>query len=146
MQHATVECTPEEAERLRHNPRNRFCEFTYDTEREEWDMLMVRGIVERAHAHRLALLAEDKSASAATVRAAMEAREPELAHFLADHPKLGEMLLGDRIVTDARVYELLIALIDCKAAVQRGQVDERQGQELFAGVALPRLCKTTDPA
>ena len=144
MQHSKVECTAADTERLRRNPRNRFCEFEYDTERKEWDMAVVRDIVERAHAHRVAILAEDNSASATAVRAAMEAKETNLGYFLTDHPKLGEMLLGERILTDERVYELLIALIDSKIAVQRGQVDEQQARELFASVALPRLLKPTE--
>ena len=124
---------------LRRDPRNRFCEFEHDHVREAWDMRLVMELVDRVHAARCAYGEAHPGATDAETRAHIDEREPGFAEFASAHPRLATMLLGERIVTDPKVFVLLKTMIASHIKMQDGEQSELDTQKEFIAAALPQL-------
>lgn len=139
MQSDQKNLSSDEINRLKNDPRNRFCSFTHDKEREPWDMREVLPMVERVHAEHVKFRGEQPDASQQMVRSHLEQNEPRLAQFNADHPKIASMLTDSRIVSEERMFPLLKFMISSHLKMQDGLQTEEETQREFMVKAIPQL-------
>ena len=132
--------TPEQVRQKQSDPGARVYDYSFEEERDAWDAVCARKIVDEIHALHRASAVSDVPASAQDARQRLELTDLH-RRFMDQHPKLASLLLDPATLSDSRRMMMMHAMLDTMFKRQYEGMSESDAKVHLTEQTLPMMLR-----